>query len=81
MTKEIKIEFAPGAFDSFEGTQEELDALQKEIMDMFQNKTSEEILAMSQPLDLDQLDDLPDDVLEQLARSFNDDPATTRKLQ
>jgi len=31
--KPIKIEFAPGCFDAFEGTQEELDSLIKEITD------------------------------------------------
>ena len=29
--KKIKIEFAPGAFDTFDGTQEELDALVTEL--------------------------------------------------
>lgn len=48
---EFKVVFAPGAFDQFEGTQEELDALQKEILEMFAGKTREEIGAMSIPLD------------------------------
>jgi hypothetical protein len=36
MTKKnpVKIEFAPGAFDSFEGTQEELDAFIAELQRM-----------------------------------------------
>lgn len=34
MDKKLKIEFAPGCFDSFEGTQEELDQLIKEITEM-----------------------------------------------
>ena len=29
--KKLKVEFAPGCFDSFEGTQEELDELMTEI--------------------------------------------------
>jgi len=33
MTKKINIEFAPGCFDNFDGTQEELDSLIKEITD------------------------------------------------
>lgn len=37
MTK-MKIEFAPGCFDSFEGTQEELEALKTEIAEMFENE-------------------------------------------
>ena len=31
---EMKIEFAPGCFDSFEGTQEELDAIIAQITEM-----------------------------------------------
>jgi hypothetical protein len=34
MTKKLKIEFAPGAFDNFDGTQEELDELIAEITRM-----------------------------------------------
>ena len=34
-TKDLKIEFAPGCFDNFEGTQEELDELIAEIHRMF----------------------------------------------
>lgn len=35
MTEKLKVEFAPGCFDGFEGTQEELDALVAEIQRMF----------------------------------------------
>jgi hypothetical protein len=34
MTKKLKIEFAPGAFDNFDGTQEELNELVAEITRM-----------------------------------------------
>lgn len=34
-SKELKIEFAPGCFDNFEGTQEELQELIAEIHRMF----------------------------------------------
>ena len=34
MTKELKIVFAPGCFDDFDGTQEELDELVAEIKKM-----------------------------------------------
>ena len=40
--KKLQVEFAPGAFDSFEGTQEELDQLTAEITDMFSNMTAED---------------------------------------
>jgi hypothetical protein len=56
--KKITIEFAPGAFDSFEGTQEELDAFQKELMDMFANLTPEELAARSTEVDVDYIEDL-----------------------
>jgi len=51
MTKKIKIEFAPGAFDSFDGTQEELNKLIAEIHRMAE---SGELLEQSD--DLDDLD-------------------------
>ena len=56
--KEVKIEFAPGAFDTFDGTQEELDALQKEIMEMIAGMTPEELLAQSTPVDDDYIEEL-----------------------
>ena len=55
--KPFEVEFAPGAFDHVEvESQEELDKLMEEIMDMFSKLTPEEIAAMSRPLDLDSLD-------------------------
>lgn len=56
--KKITIEFAPGAFDSFDGTQEELDAFQREVLDMFANLTPEEIQARSTTVDVDYIEDL-----------------------
>ena len=44
--KKLQVKFAPGAFDSFEGTQEELDALMAEITDTFGNMTVEEFEAV-----------------------------------
>ena len=49
--KQIKIEFAPGAFDSFEGTQEELDAFIAELQRMAESGELEE---HSQSLDDDE---------------------------
>ena len=79
--KDFKIEFAPGCFDNFDGSQEELDKLVAEIQSMFEGKTREEIEAMSKPLDDEEWDELPDDVKEQLIRSFDDDEDNQRKLQ
>lgn len=76
--KKLKIEFAPGAFDTFEGTQEELDALIAEVQHMFDSMTPEELEANSREVtDLD-LEDLPDDVKENIARFATN---TQRKLQ
>ena len=71
--KKIKVEFAPGAFDSFEGTQEELDALQKEIIEMFSNMTQEELKAKRQKVDIEDLLEDPQ-LIEQLTSQ------TTRNL-
>lgn len=51
----IRVEIAPGAFDSFEGTQEELDELIAEI-----NRLAEtgELFERSQPLDIDNMDEV-----------------------
>jgi len=48
----IKIEFAPGCFDNFEGTQEELDELVAEITRMVE---SGDMLEQSNTLDMDSL--------------------------
>ena len=64
--KDLQVEFAPGCFDSFEGTQEELDALQKEILEMFANSTPEEIAEMARPMSEEDFNDLPDDIKAQL---------------
>ena len=56
--KKITIEFAPGAFDSFDGSQEELDAFQKEVLEMFATMTPEEIQARSTAVDVDYIEEL-----------------------
>lgn len=62
--KDLKIEFAPGCFDTFEGTQEELDELVAEIHRMF---TSGEAQKLARPLDIDELDDEDLELLEKFA--------------
>lgn len=71
--KKLKVEFAAGAFDNFDGTQEELDALQKEIIDMFNNLTPEELAEMSHPLDIDEMDD---ETIEMLSAQLGGDRPT-----
>jgi hypothetical protein len=52
--KELKIVFAPGSFDNFEGTQEELDEFVAEITAMVK---SGDFLEKSRPLDVKDLSD------------------------
>ena len=54
--KKMKIEFAPGAFDQFDGTQEELDALVAELERMAESGELEE-----NSVALDDWDDLDDE--------------------
>lgn len=72
--KDLKIEFAPGCFDNFEGTQEELDELIAEIHRMF---ASGEVHKNTRRLDLD---DLSDEDLEALAK-YDDQEGRGRTLQ
>lgn len=79
----LKIEFAPGSFDNFEGTQEELDELVREIEQRFANMTPEEFELKVRPLTDDELDELIDsdpELVQRLSSILeNNDPK--RKLQ
>lgn len=71
MTDEKKapsVVFAPGCFDSFEGTQEELDEMMAEIMKMVE---SGELIEGGQELTEEEWNELPDDVKIQLMQSFD----------
>lgn len=61
--KKIKIKFAPGFFENFDGTQEELDNLVKELEEGALNGTLE-----SKRLTEEELEQLPDHVLHELNR-------------
>lgn len=77
--KPLKIEFAPGCFDHFEGTQEELDKMIKEITTMFETMTPEELEAEGRLVDIDELMDSEDwELIERLA---NVDDPSKRNLQ
>ena len=68
--KALKIEFAPGCFDNFEGTQEELDEMIAEINKMFE---SGELEANATTVDFDSLIDEDPELAEVLfARLEND---------
>ena len=74
--KDLKIEFAPGCFDNFEGSQEELDDLINQIKEMFASGEAQE---MARPLDFDDLDDEDLEILEKFAQQ--EEVAKGRKLQ
>jgi len=78
-SQKSKVEFAPGAFDDFDGTQEELDALQKELIEMFSNLTPEELAEQSRPVDFEELMEEDPALAEKLLNSFDEE--STRKLQ
>ena len=79
MTEEKKPEivFAPGCFDSFEGSQEELDELINEIKRLVETG---EIFERSTPLDVDSLEDEDPELAEKLAATFNEE-SNKRNLQ
>lgn len=69
--KKLKVVFAPGCFDDFDGTQEELDELIQTIMGMAE---SGELLENSTILDPEDFEDLEDEVQDQLSdvlQNFN----------
>jgi len=68
----IKIEFAEGCFDTFEGTQEELDELVAEIHRQIE---SGEFLENSTAVDLDAMMEDPEeaDFVEAIFRSLEND--------
>lgn len=67
MNKKLKITYMPGAFDSFEGTQEELDALIKEIE---RGVESGEILENSRPVDLESMAEEDPELAQILTEMF-----------
>lgn len=75
--KALKIEFAPGCFDNFDGTQEELDEMVAEINRLFE---SGELEANATELDIDALMEEDPDLAEILFASLENDE-DNRKLQ
>jgi len=73
--KDLKIEFAPGCFDAFEGTQEELDELVASIKEMFRTGEAKNARRLD-------LDDLGEEDLEILEKFYEQESqANERKLQ
>lgn len=77
-SKEMKLVFAPGCFDNFEGTQEELNELIQYITEAFE---SGELLEQSEELDLAELEDASPEMFEQISQMLeNDSISNPRKL-
>jgi hypothetical protein len=82
MTEPIKkVEFAPGCFDTFDGTQEELDALMAEIQEMFLTMTPEELEAQSREVTEESLEDMTQEEVDALIRQLEGDHGLKRNLQ
>lgn len=80
MTKQKKLEvvFAPGCFDNFDGTQEELDEMMAEIHRMVE---SGELFEKSKAIDFDDLDEeVQIKLMASLESVDNDEPPTDRTL-
>lgn len=78
--KKPEIIFQPGCFDHFDGTQEELD----EFIKMIQTMDPEEMVANSQPLDLEALLEEEPEIARELLRqigALEDKETTKRTLQ
>ena len=78
--KKMEIVFAPGCFDKFDGTQEELDNMMAEIQRMAE---SGELFEKSVPLSEETLQEMDPEDVEQLANALgfvNDEETTERKL-
>lgn len=71
--KDLKVVFAPGCFDNFEGSQEELDELIAEITQMVK---SGEILEKSVPVE-----ELDEDEIEFIENLVNKTESGNRNLQ
>ena len=77
MINKKEIIFDPGCFDDFDGTQEELDNLVKEINRMFE---SGEMDTNSKEIDLEQLFEEEPDIAEKIIEKLNN-THEIRKLQ
>jgi hypothetical protein len=72
--KPIKVVFAPGSLDHFDGTQEELDDLVAQIQEL---ADSGELAELAQPVDMDDFENDPElneameDVIKALIQSEN----------
>jgi hypothetical protein len=79
----LKVQFAPGCFDDFEGTQAELDLLMADIHSMFEGMTTEDLEASGSVVDFDQLSESDPELAQRLAESLDsiESGSHTRILQ
>jgi len=75
--EEMQLEFAPGCFDDFEGTQEELDQLIEQIKDMF---AQGKFLTESRPLTDEEFDSLNETTQVKLLDMLAEEPKLKRTL-
>lgn len=78
--KKMEVIFAPGCFDNFEGTQEELDEMMAEIHKMIE---SGEMFEKSRPLSEEEFLELPESIQDQLEGALlqlDDKDVPNRKL-
>jgi hypothetical protein len=67
----LKVKFAPGCFDDFEGTQAELDLLMADIHSMFENMTAQDLAASSSLVDFEQLSESDPELAQRLAAALD----------
>ena len=82
--KPLKIEFAPGCFDNFDGTQEELDEFMAMLEKKLTSMTAEELKAEAREIDEEYLEELFEtdpEAAEKLVSILLSDPSEDRKLQ
>jgi hypothetical protein len=73
--KKMKLVFAPGCFDDFEGTQEELDSLIEEIQAKFADGSMEDMV------ESEALDDLSEEEFDELREMLEKIESTPRTRQ
>jgi hypothetical protein len=66
----FKVEFAPGAFDSFEGTQEEMNEMIREVQELFSNMTLEDLQHNDLLMDLSELKESDPELYEQVINNL-----------
>ena len=79
----LKVQFAPGCFDEFEGTQEDLDLLMADIHSMFEGMTAKDLEASGSIVDFDQLSESDPELAQRLAAALDgiESGSDTRILQ